>query len=126
APCRKPLEARDAGHVAMHDNRQFHASARRRTIDARTHAPGPMTATHPAPRISPAGLLLRVVAATLAGVAIWKIGLSLLPPAATSVQRLMAGTPISVLVCGLLAIAMRSDRRGVELLGLADTGAVLK
>jgi membrane protease YdiL (CAAX protease family) len=77
-------------------------------------------------RPSAPSLLLRFGIALLACITIWKVGLSLLPEAASSSRRLLAGAVISVLVCAFLAVALRKDRLGASLLGLDRMRDVLR
>lgn len=79
--------------------------------------------TRPPP--SAAGLLLRLVAALLATLVIWKIGLSLLPDDPTPLHRLLSGAVITLLACGFLVLASRIDRIGTHLLGLNHLRDVL-
>jgi len=79
-----------------------------------------MTPIDTRPQPSSAGLLLRMAVAFLACVAIWKVGLSLLPEAATPAWRLLAGSVITLLACGFLFLALRVDRLDASLLGLGD------
>ncbi|MCR6662194.1 MAG: CPBP family intramembrane metalloprotease [Luteimonas sp.] len=84
-----------------------------------------MALQHPPSRPSTAGLLLRVAAVLLACIAIWKIGMALLPGMSTPAQRLLAGTIITALACGTLAMALRMDRLDASLLGLGRIRDVL-
>jgi len=95
-------------------------------MDAESTSTGPMPASDITRPVPYSGLLLRIGAATLAGIVIWKIGLSSFSEGATPAQRLVAGAAISMLVCGLLVLALRIDRCGAGLLGLARAGDVLK
>lgn len=85
-----------------------------------------MTRVDSPSRLSAAGLLLRFGIALLACIAIWKVGLSLLPEATSSSRRLLAGAVISTLVCAFLAVALRSDRLDTSLLGLEHMRDVLR
>lgn len=91
---------------------------RRRTTSM--HPPRPL------PAIPSSGLLLRIIAALLACLAIWKTGLSLLPDIATPTHRLLAGAVVTALVCGFLFLALRVDRIGVALAGLDHPRNVLR
>jgi membrane protease YdiL (CAAX protease family) len=80
-----------------------------------------------APRqLSSLSLLLRSGVAALACIGIWKAGLSLLPEGASSAQRLLAGCVISTLVLAFVVSALRWDRLGPSVLGLARMGDVLR
>ncbi|WP_165967477.1 CPBP family intramembrane glutamic endopeptidase [Luteimonas aestuarii] len=80
----------------------------------------------PSPAITTTSLLLRIAAALLACIAIWKIGMSLLPDAATPAHRLLAGAVITTLVCGYLFAAVRMDRPGLPSLGIEHASDVLR
>lgn len=85
-----------------------------------------MTLDSTRPMPSPAHLLLRMAAALLACLAIWRTGLSLLPEAATLAHRLLAGSVITLLACGVLFVALRIDRLDAGLLGLDRPRQVLQ
>lgn len=81
----------------------------------------------PAPSpLSASGLLLRLGLCVLAGIAIWTLGLSVLPAGGvTPAHRLLAGVLITLPVCGLVAIGLRMDRLDTRLLGLRHARQVL-
>lgn len=87
---------------------------------------GPMAPTGTSSRIPWNSLLLRIGAAVLAGIAIWKIGLSLLPDPATPLHRLLAGVVITSLTCGFVFLALRIDRCSPGLLGMGRTREVVR
>lgn len=84
-----------------------------------------MTRVDLPPRPPAAGLLLRFGIALLVCIAIWKVGLALLPEAPSPSRRLLVGAVISILVSVFLAVALRKDRFGTSVLGLERMRDVL-
>lgn len=80
----------------------------------------------PLPAISTTGLWIRIVATLLACIAIWTVGLSLLPDSATPAHRLRAGAVIATLACGVLFLLLRVDGVGAVVAGLDRPRHVLR
>lgn len=85
-----------------------------------------MARHEPGARLSTSGLLMRFGIVLLACIAIWTLGLALLPGTATPTHRLVAGAIITTLSCAFLAIALRVDGRDASLLGLGRMRDVLR